>query len=186
MFSCSILSFPNPLHPEFAIYPGDEIRVGREFQLEPPTPRQTLKNFAIHDGRVSRRHFRIYSIIYEQKKSYETQTEQLPPLVYCEDLESSNGTWVNGLLIGIIGKEKVPHLLCDGDVIEIRPDWRFTFHQSNHQMIFPTSVQSRDMEVRHSLPSSGTNLPMTFLSTSLIDSLSPIEYLDLASSGMCT
>lgn len=101
----------------------------------------------IHDDRVSKKHFRIYSIIYEQKKNHETQTPELPPLIYCEDLESSNGTYVNDILIGIMGKEKIARLLCDGDVVEIRPSWKFTFHQSNHHMIFPTSTQTRDMAV---------------------------------------
>ena len=125
--------------------------MGREFHHGKPTPRKTFKQFAIHDGRVSKKHFRIYSIIYEAKNSYDSQLETFPPLLYCEDLESSNGTYVNGDLIGIIGKERVPYLLCDGDVIEIRPNWKFTFQQSNHRMIFPTSVQSRDMEVRQGL-----------------------------------
>jgi hypothetical protein len=151
-FRSSILKFPNPQHSEFSIYPGDEIRVGREFHLEQPTFRETLKHFAIHDGRISKKHFRIYSIIYEQKKSCDGESDVLPPLVYCEDLESFNGTYVNDNLIGIIGKEKMPHLLCDGDVIEIHPNWRFTFQQSNYQMIFPTSNQSRDMEVYHDFP----------------------------------
>jgi pSer/pThr/pTyr-binding forkhead associated (FHA) protein len=117
----------------------------------PPLPGKTLKQFAIHDERISKRHFRIYSVIYEQKNNFDTQSESLPPLIYCEDLESSNGTYINGDLIGIIGKEKVAHLLCDGDVIELRPNWKFTFQQSNHQMIFPTSVQAKDMEVCHGL-----------------------------------
>lgn len=126
-----------------------EIRIGRESHIQSPTStsRKTVKNYEIHDGRVSKSHFRIYSIIYELKKVYDTETESLPPLVYCEDLESSNGTYINGNLIGIMGKEKVAHLLCDGDVIEIRPSWKFRYHQSNHQMIFPTSAQSKDMEV---------------------------------------
>ena len=136
----------------------------------------------IHDVRVSKKHFRVYSIIYEQKKNDDTETPELPPLVYCEDLESSNGTYVNGHLIGIIGKEKVAHLLCDGDVIEIRPSWKFTFHQSNHHMIFPTSTQSRDMEVCRLLP--WCKSPLMFLSTSSIDILSPTEYLELETTGM--
>ena len=119
--------------------------MGREIHHALPAYQKTFKQFPIIDGRVSKCHFRIYSIIYEQ--SSESRSEALPPLVYCEDLESSNGTYVNDDLIGIIGKERMAHLLCDGDVIEIRPNWKFTFHQSNHQMIFPTSAQSRDMEV---------------------------------------
>lgn len=33
----------------------------------------------------------------------------------------------------MIGSERVGHLLSDGDVVEIKPSWRFRFHQpSNH------------------------------------------------------
>jgi FHA domain len=175
-----VVSFPDSF-PEIALYPGEDIRIGRESHLEPSTSRMTFKNYVIHDDRVSKKHFRVYSIIYEQKKSHDTQTPELPPLVYCEDLESSNGTYVNGHLIGIIGKEKVPRLLCDGDVIEIRPSWKFTFHQSNHYMVFPTTTQSRDMEVCDLLPSGKSAL--MFLSTFLIDILSLTEYLDLGIMG---
>jgi hypothetical protein len=176
-----VVSFPDSF-PEIPLYPGEEIRIGRESHLQPPTYRRTFQNYVIDDGRVSKKHFRVYSIIYEQKND-DTETAELPPLVYCEDLESSNGTYVNGHLIGIIGKEKVAHLLCDGDVVEIRPSWKFTFHQSNHHMIFPTSTQSRDMEVCHLLPWCKSLL--MFLSTSLIDILSPTEYLEPGTTGMC-
>ena len=147
----STLSFPDLLPADLAIYPGWDILVGREHHDMPPMPGKTLKQFAIHDARISKRHFRIYSIIYEQNHGCDTQSESLPPLIYCEDLESSNGTYVNGDLIGIIGKEKVAHLLCDGDVMELRPNWKFTFQQSNHQMIFPSSLQSKDIEVCHDM-----------------------------------
>jgi hypothetical protein len=152
-FFFSISSFLDCWCADFAIYPGEEIQVGREIQHEPPTTRKTFKMFAIHDPRISKRHFRIYSIIYEQKNNCETQSEMLPPLVYCEDMESSNGTYVNGDLIGIMGKEKVAYLLCDGDVIEIRPNWKFTFQQSIHQMIFPSMAQSKDTQVFRDLVS---------------------------------
>ena len=145
-----LLSF-SFIESELVLYPEEEMRIGREAYSQSQSPilnrRKVFSNLVIHDGRVSKSHFRIYSIIYEQKKNDGTQTEPLPPLVYCEDLESSNGTYVNGHLIGIMGKEKVAHLLCDGDVIEIRPNWKFTFRQSNHRMIYPTSLQSKDMEV---------------------------------------
>ncbi|KAG0648580.1 Serine threonine-kinase Chk2 [Hyphodiscus hymeniophilus] len=131
---------------ELALYPNLEFIVGRESRHEPPTYGKTVLEFAIYDGRVSKRHFRIYSIIYEQKSNSNTQSDTFPPLVYCEDLESSNGTYVNEVLIGMIGTEKTAHLLCDGDVISIRPSWQFTFHQSNHQMVFPTTAQSKDLE----------------------------------------
>lgn len=136
------------LHSELAIYPGWDYLIGRTQHAAPPLLSKTLHQFVIPDSRVSKKHFRIYSVIYEQKSNYDTQSESLPPLIYCEDLESSNGTYINGELIGIIGKERVPHLLCDGDVIELTPNWIFRFQQSSHRMIFPSSRQTRDMQVR--------------------------------------
>ena len=72
---------------------------------------------------VSKSHFRIYSIVFDSKDP------SVQPLIYCEDLESVNGTYVNGLCIGRWGQEKVGYLLCHGDFIEVCPQWRFQLHQ---------------------------------------------------------
>jgi pSer/pThr/pTyr-binding forkhead associated (FHA) protein len=53
----------------------------------------------------------------------------LPPLVYCEDLESSNGTFVNETFIGSRFSRQRAYLLSDGDVINLRPNWAFQFKQ---------------------------------------------------------
>lgn len=113
-----------------------------EFSVHPPG-RLLMKcsNHLILDGRVSKRHFRIYSIIYEAGRS------DLPPLVYCEDLESSNGTYVNDGLIGIIGQERRGFLLNDGDIIEIRPGWKFQFHQSVHDIVTRDIAELSDLQV---------------------------------------
>ncbi|KAG4440423.1 hypothetical protein IFR05_004067 [Cadophora sp. M221] len=79
---------------------------------------------------VSKRHFRIYSVIFDRSDP------SVQPLIYCEDLESTNGTYVNGVCIGMIGRERVGHLLCNGDIIEVRPHWRFQLHQPSQ---YPTS-----------------------------------------------
>ncbi|KAF7957606.1 hypothetical protein EAE96_003180 [Botrytis aclada] len=86
--------------------------------------RETKCDFSIDSAIVSKQHFRIYTIIYDTEK-----LEEYPPSIYCEDLESRNGTYVNNVLIGIVGNERIGHLLVDGDLIEIRPDWKFRFHQ---------------------------------------------------------
>jgi hypothetical protein len=168
------VSFSDP-SPAVAVFEGEELRFGREFDNSPAPPERTVQNYTIKDDRVSKRHFRVYSIVYEEKKTRDTQTPQLPPLVYIEDLESSNGTYVNDRLIGISGKERVAHLLCDGDVVGIRPSWKFTFHQSNHKMLFPTSMQFKDMEVCFSF----LRYKCQLISPSIlmIDSLFLIEYL---------
>lgn len=43
---------------------------------------------------------------------------------------SANGTYVNDTLIGMHKCPKNPHLLSDGDIITIRPYWKFRFNQS--------------------------------------------------------
>jgi pSer/pThr/pTyr-binding forkhead associated (FHA) protein len=92
---------------------------------------------------VSKQHFRIYSIIYDEEDHPDD-----PPLVYCEDLESSNGTYVNGVLIGISAHRRPGYLLSHGDVIEIRPYWKFRFHQ---QMLEPNrtrdKIQVKELQV---------------------------------------
>ena len=108
-----------------------------------PTESLLMKrsHYLIPDPRVSKQHFRIYSIIYEEGQT------ALSPLVYCEDLESSNGTYVNGVLIGIICQERRGFLLNDGDIIEIRPSWKFQFHQSLHDTVSRDFTELNDLEV---------------------------------------
>lgn len=91
---------------------------------------------------MSKQHFRIYSVLYEK-----AHRATVPPLVYCEDLESLNGTYVNDVLIGKIGQERIGHLLCDGDVIEIRPFWKFRFHQTIPELIVRSKREWEDLKV---------------------------------------
>ena len=115
---------------------------GGEFSDLPPGRLLIKRSYClIPDSRVSKQHFRIYSIIYEEGRT------DLPPLVYCEDLESSNGTYVNDSLIGIICQERRGFLLTDGDIIEIRPYWKFQFHQSMHGLVARDSTELDDLQV---------------------------------------
>lgn len=80
---------------------------------------------------ISKHHFRVYAISYEDTHNGDDAPDDdfHAPLIFCEDLESSNGTYINGKLIGRIGKERVGYLLTHGDVIEVRPYWTFLFLQ---------------------------------------------------------
>lgn len=95
----------------------------------------------IQDPHVSKQHLRIYSVVYDKSKLAE-----IPPLVYCEDLESTNGTFVNGQCIGRVSGEMRGYLLSDGDVVEIKPHWRFMFHQV-HQHGYLNLKCSGDIQV---------------------------------------
>lgn len=60
---------------------------------------------------VSRTHCEVYVIEYEPTVNH----------IYVRDRKSSNGTFVNGQLIGSGPEMTAGYLLQDGDVIEIRP-----------------------------------------------------------------
>lgn len=91
---------------------------------------------------MSKRHFRIYSVIYDKEKC-----DEFHPLIYCEDLESTNGTYVNEKCIGMIGFERKGHLLTHGDIIGIKPDWRFRFQQHSDAPMPQRLTQLQDLEV---------------------------------------
>ncbi|ATZ48352.1 Bcmek1 [Botrytis cinerea B05.10] len=104
--------------------------------------RETKCDFSIDSVLVSKQHFRIYTIIYDTEK-----LDEYPPSIYCEDLESRNGTYVNNTLIGIAGNERIGHLLVEGDSIEIRPDWKFQFHQPKSRMT--SHMPLPDIEIKY-------------------------------------
>ncbi|PNP38053.1 hypothetical protein TGAMA5MH_10152 [Trichoderma gamsii] len=79
---------------------------------------------------ISRNHCEIYVIVYEPSVNH----------VYVRDRKSVNGTLVNGVLIGIGPQISSGYLLQDGDVIEIRPHWKFHFHQPRKPPLRPLTV----------------------------------------------
>jgi len=70
----------------------------------------SCSQFVIDDPYLSKRHLRIYTIIYENDEPSEVDT-----LVYAEDL-SQNGTYWNG---GFIGKGRGGFLLSDDDILRL-------------------------------------------------------------------
>ena len=103
----------------------------------------TSSDFCIkHDAQimVSRNHCEVYAIVYEPSASFH---------VYVRDRKSINGTYVNGKLIGAGPQWSSGYLLDDGDVIEIRPHWHFTFNQAipvlRHEL---TRIQQEECQVR--------------------------------------
>lgn len=90
---------------------------------------------------MSKKQFRIYSIVYDP-----TNLDEIQPLVYCEDLESTNGTFVNNECIGKFGMEKRGHLLIDGDIIEIKPHWKYRFRQFGYPDVDSTLGRPADIE----------------------------------------
>jgi calcium/calmodulin-dependent protein kinase I len=72
--------------------------------------------------------------------------------VYVRDRKSLNGTYVNDQLIGAGSQISSGFLLDDGDVIEIRPHWRFVFKQAGLIMRHDlTETQKAECRVFHIL-----------------------------------
>lgn len=90
---------------------------------------------------VSKNHFRIYSVIFDK------DDHTLQPLIFCEDLESTNGTYVNNNCIGKIGQERVARLLDHGDVITIQPNLRFRLHQPPPASLCGMGGKPEDLKV---------------------------------------
>ncbi|KIX09946.1 uncharacterized protein Z518_01027 [Rhinocladiella mackenziei CBS 650.93] len=83
------------------IHGNHEIIIGRD---------QNRCQYVIDDPHISKRHVRIYTVVYENDGPNEVDT-----LVYAEDL-SQNGTYLNG---DFIGKGNGGFLLCDGDNLRL-------------------------------------------------------------------
>lgn len=84
-------------------------------------PRLQRSQYVIDDPYVSKRHIRLYTVVYENDEPNEIQT-----LVYAEDL-SQNGTYWNG---GLIGNGNGGYLLSNGDVLRLS---RQTFLVFEHE-----------------------------------------------------
>lgn len=90
------------------------------------------------DCMVSRNHCEFYVVMYEPTINH----------IFVRDRKSCNGTWVNGHLIGSVPKISPGYLLRDGDVVEIRPFWKFVVAQDHSPPRTElTSLQSRECEV---------------------------------------
>lgn len=72
---------------------------------------------------------------------------EFPPFIYCQDLGSTNGTYIDELLIGNERLVGSPRILNDGDVISIRPYWFFRFHQKLDNQRGFDSLQTKEIEV---------------------------------------
>jgi pSer/pThr/pTyr-binding forkhead associated (FHA) protein len=76
-------------------------------------------SYIINDPAISKKHLRIYSVVYEQDNESDVET-----LVFADDL-SSNGTYWNGSLIG---KGSGGVLLSEGDRLKLAPNVYLYFH----------------------------------------------------------
>lgn len=82
------------------------------------SPSHSVSQHVIDDPHVSRKHLRIYTIVYDSEDPSEVDA-----LIYAEDL-SSHGTYWNGSLIG---RGNGGFLLSDGDVLKLAPNVSFQY-----------------------------------------------------------
>ncbi|KAK4946221.1 hypothetical protein LTR10_014733 [Elasticomyces elasticus] len=87
-----------------------ETKVAGEIAYLEFVPYLRSSQYVINDPYVSKRHVRLYTVVYENDEPNEVQT-----LVYAEDL-SQNGTYWNG---GLIGNGNGGYLLSNGDVLRL-------------------------------------------------------------------
>ena len=73
----------------------------------------SCSQFIISDPSISKKHLRIYSVVYDNDNP-----EEVDVLVYAEDL-SSNGTYWNGSLIG---RGNGGFLLSQDDKLKLAPN----------------------------------------------------------------
>jgi hypothetical protein len=123
----------------FLILPNQTVLVGRD---------EARNHVAFADPVVSRSQLEIFSIIVDDEYSH-------PPLVFVRDRGSSNGTAVNGQIIGKGAKLTASRLLEDGDIITIGPHphlrLRYTRLANARPSYSLSHLQRREVKVRNVL-----------------------------------
>ena len=107
--------------------------------------------FVISDPSISKKHLRIYSVVYDNDNPKEVDV-----LVYAEDL-SSNGTYWNGSLVG---RGNGGFLLSQDDKLKLAPNVFLDFQASNSltNVEHFDSTQEVEMTVSRRLLWSGSHL----------------------------
>ncbi|KAI0969432.1 kinase-like domain-containing protein [Xylaria arbuscula] len=110
------------------LIPGQVIRIGRHIQQN---------DIAIDHSYISRQHFVIYSIEYEEGGK---------PLVYIRDCNSLGGTYVDGPCRLPTKVSSSGYLLSQSEIIRIRPYWEFHVYLLSMQPVGPIMTQPRPSE----------------------------------------
>lgn len=98
--------------------------------------------YILNDPFTSKRHLRIYTVVYENDEPNEIDT-----LVYAEDL-SQNGTYWNG---SFIGKGNGGFLLTDEDVLRLSRQTYFVFTATSPIQTIYTFDHTQEMEMKVTL-----------------------------------
>ncbi|RCI15990.1 hypothetical protein L249_2991 [Ophiocordyceps polyrhachis-furcata BCC 54312] len=113
------------------IWDDEVLNIGRHPQSNP----------RIGDGYntlVSRKHCEVYVVVYDEFNSS----------VYVRDRNTRNGTFVNNVRIATGSGISPSHLLQDGDMIEIHPNWSMTFHdRKDFKSTSTTEIQDKECKL---------------------------------------
>ncbi|KAI0115279.1 kinase-like protein [Daldinia grandis] len=104
---------------DLPLLPGRAINVGRDHHVN---------DISINHPHVSRKHFVIYSVIYDLN-----DVQKQPYLVYVRDCQSLEGTYVNEICIGNKEKGAAHGFYISRDVIvTVQPYWKFRISLLHH------------------------------------------------------
>ncbi|KAJ5573873.1 uncharacterized protein N7459_008300 [Penicillium hispanicum] len=109
------------------IYSGQEIFVGRD---------KRNCQCLVEDPFVSNKHLRIYTVLYD-----EDNPQDVPPLVYAQDLSLNGSTWNNYPM----GKGKGGFLLSHGDVLQVSIGIFFQFRSTARNENCFSTLHIREM-----------------------------------------
>ncbi|EER27381.1 Protein kinase domain containing protein [Coccidioides posadasii C735 delta SOWgp] len=101
-----------------------------------------LCQVVVNDPRVSKKHLRIYAIVFDQDNP-----DHIAPLVYAQDI-SLNGTLWNGRRIS---RRTGSVLLSDGDTFELCEHVIFTFTATKQGQDVLSTAQLKEAKVRYSM-----------------------------------
>jgi protein-serine/threonine kinase len=100
----------------------------------------SLSKYVINDPKVSSRHLRIYTVVYDNENP-----SDVAPLVYAHDI-SRNGTWWNGHPMSKTNDGVV--LLSNGDTLQIGSGFILEFRCPPSQEVGSfTRLQREEMKV---------------------------------------
>jgi hypothetical protein len=126
----------------------------------------------VNNPYISKAHFEIYSVVYEEDNT------EYQPLIYVRDRQSLSGTSVNGRIIGSKAHGVTPgYLLSQGDIINIKPFWEFFVTlQDQDGWKFPLNqVQHIETQVVHDASILACAELLTHQRLSMTDTASLIE-----------
>ncbi|KAI0847770.1 kinase-like protein [Daldinia vernicosa] len=114
---------------DLPLIPGRAINIGRDHHVN---------EISINHPNVSRKHFVIYSVIYDLN-----DIQKQPCLIYVRDCQSLAGTYINEICIGNKEKGATRGFYISRDVeVTIKPYWKFRISLLDHNTELKSPLNS--------------------------------------------